>query len=1033
MDLKSYFFNKNIVYRLPRKTSKTKFDEKDVIDFFSKKSNLEALYLASPVLFNSFMKLRENKCNNKNKTKILYSLLKYQLRMHNRSTPFGLFASCGTIQWGDNKTTLNFNLEYKRKTRFDMHYSISLITYIIGDPEIKKFLKYYLNSSLYKVGENYRYVEYVYNEGRRIHYMNSVESDEYIDEVFKYMTNGRRLKEIISFFLEQGFEESEANSFVQELIEKQIIVSELEPSVSGNGVIQDTISTLKKINKRAKSSKINYYVTFLKRLTNKLEKLDKGNENGIQKYSDIESYLKEIDVPVQKSKLFQLDLFSEGENNKLESEIKNTLFDTIEILDKISIKTEGALEDFKIRFQERYEDRKVPLLQALDNEIGIGYANKKQDSGTISPLIDEIIFPDKRTFSNINLNQVEIFLLEKIIKSKRTNPSVLNITKEDVDNFSNSISLPSTLSVMFSVLDENKKIYLKSVGGSSGTNLLGRFSSGSTEIREVVNDIIEHERGLISNDSILAEILHLPENRTGNILLRPSLENYEIAYLSGGKKSKQINVNDLYLHIKDNELILTSKSLKKMIIPRLSNAHNYSYNSLPVYHFLCDYQLLNVKGNLSFGWGSLSQVLDFFPRVQIGEVIVSPMKWIVEKENFKNILNNEKSFTDWREENQLPDIFVLSESDNELIIDSSSDLSSKMFIEEIKNKDKIVLKEYLFNTDNLFCRDENGKGYTNEFIATLMNKQSSRALKEKEDSSSLSSITRNFTIGSEWLYTKLYTGSKTVENLLTDYLSPLAEKLSNDGIIDHWFFIRYSDPHPHLRFRLHIINPEVNTQKVIEILTPLLEKELENNIVWKVQFETYTREIERYGTTTMVLSEKIFNVDSLSIKDFLSIDAIDLDSDLRWLFGIKSIDVFLDGFNFSLHEKLKLLYCLKTSFESEFNSNKFLKSQIDRKYRQHSISIRELIQNGFNDSNINSILKKKSELLYPLIKSVKAIDPLINKNYTFISSHIHMHVNRLIKNKQRKHELLIYDFLWRYYRSELAIEKFKKMEVSENP
>jgi hypothetical protein len=37
-----------------------------------------------------------------------------------------------------------------------------------------------------------------------------------------------------------------------------------------------------------------------------------------------------------------------------------------------------------------------------------------------------------------------------------------------------------------------------------------------------------------------------------------------------------------------------------------------------------------------------------------------------------------------------------------------------------------------------------------------------------------------------------------------------------------------------------------------------------------------------------------------------------------------------------------------------------------------------------------------------------------------VESHVHMHLNRLLRSEQRKHELLIYDFLARAYVQRLA-------------
>ena len=62
---------------------------------------------------------------------------------------------------------------------------------------------------------------------------------------------------------------------------------------------------------------------------------------------------------------------------------------------------------------------------------------------------------------------------------------------------------------------------------------------------------------------------------------------------------------------------------------------------------------------------------------------------------------------------------------------------------------------------------------------------------------------RSFMPGDEWLYFKIYTGTKTADAILTNIIKPITEKLIKNNIIDQWFFIRYNDPKNHLRIRFH--------------------------------------------------------------------------------------------------------------------------------------------------------------------------------------------------------------------------------------
>ena len=69
------------------------------------------------------------------------------------------------------------------------------------------------------------------------------------------------------------------------------------------------------------------------------------------------------------------------------------------------------------------------------------------------------------------------------------------------------------------------------VGGSSAANLLARFSSEKSDVQSLAKKITEKEEEL-NPDYILAEIIHLPEARIGNVIRRPILRQYEIQYLA---------------------------------------------------------------------------------------------------------------------------------------------------------------------------------------------------------------------------------------------------------------------------------------------------------------------------------------------------------------------------------------------------------------------------------------------------------------------------------------------------------------------
>ena len=154
--------------------------------------------------------------------------------MASRSTPFGLFAG---ITLGQIADTNNFNIpqlnKYRRHTRLDMNYLCALASDLSKLPQINNSLKYFPNTSIYSTGNSLRYVEYTYTNSKRSHHIVSVNNTEYLKTVLSASKKGAYANKLAKLLVDDEISIEEAEGFITELIDSQVLISELEPSVTG--------------------------------------------------------------------------------------------------------------------------------------------------------------------------------------------------------------------------------------------------------------------------------------------------------------------------------------------------------------------------------------------------------------------------------------------------------------------------------------------------------------------------------------------------------------------------------------------------------------------------------------------------------------------------------------------------------------------------------------------------------------------------------------------------------------------------------
>ena len=286
---------------------------------------------------------------------------------------------------------------------------------------------------------------------------------------------------------------------------------------------------------------------------------------------------------------------------------------------------------------------------------------------------------------------------------------------------------------------------------------------------------------------------------------------------------------------------------------------------------------------------------------------------------------------------------------------------------------------------------------------------------------------RTFIPGSEWLFFKIYTGHKSADEILVSALYPIAERLKAEGAIDDYFFIRYIDTKFHIRFRFHV--PTVsNYDKVFGSVYDSLSPCMENCMIWNVQCDTYQREIERYGALSMELSERLFCMDSRHILTLLGslFDSQTAEQD-RWQLSLRLIDDTLSAFGYTTEGKKELLEKMRTGFKAEFGfTSSTFNKQLNDKFRMQ----RKNIENVFAPqadplgTYAGTLEKRRRETEEFAVRILPLIERESVEKESYVRSICHMTMNRLFRSGNRLYEMVIYDFLFRYYQSALARIKY---------
>jgi len=996
----------------------------------------EALFLASPAFEESLDQLRPG-AGEERRGKVARSVGKYLARMSARCSPFGLFAGVTTGRCGAaTDLSLPPISGYRRFARLDTEYLWELTERTGRDPGFLRTLTFRPSTGLSGAGGVLRYVEAHSDEAEgRSYHLVEVGDSPHLRAALARAASGATVEALAAAVAaaDPDVGTKEAEAFVLELIDSQILTSDFTPWLTGP---PPAARIARELSARPSHA---WMGEALDRADRELSALD-GVPLGLPpaRYRELAGALDGLPAPARMDHLFQVDLRKPAPGASLGRAVMAELDRALALVQRITPSEEmPGLVELRRAFTARYGDRQVPLLEALDEESGVGFERIADPSSTGGPLLKDFHFTllhDARPPWDARAD-VLLSLLDRALRSGAVE---LSLTEEDLRalEVEDRLPLPGSFFVRGALAAESGAaadrgdfdLHFQYLYGPPGGALLGRFCHADPELEAMVRAHAEAEAAQ-EPDAIFAELVHLPEGRLGNVICRPVLRPAEIPYLGvgGAPADGQIPLGDLLVAVEGERIVLRSRSRGRRVVPRLTSAHNFrGHDCLAAYRFLGTVQQ-DGTDEARWTWGPLVNA-PFLPRIRVGRIVLSLARWTVRPERWAPLVaaRGAEQFREaqrLRDALSLPRRVALAKSDevlDTLEVDLDDPRSVETLCRAVSHGGRATVHEVFPPDDRLCARGPEGR-FRHELVVPYVSGQARPAPRPRPPPAD-----RGFLPGSEWLYARVYSGEAAADGVLLEHLVPLARQAVKRGEADRWFFVRYVDPAPHLRLRLHG-PPRELAAKALPALHAALEPLRARGTVWKLELGTYEPEVERYGGPEAVeICERVFHRDSEAAVALL--EAAEGDADARWWFALLGLRALLDDFGLSPPERLDLLRAARAFRAKVVPAPLKIDAQLAARYRREREALGALLGAGEAEApdleDAVSILRARSAALRPEVAALRALEQggaLRRPRAEIAADVLHMHANRMFHAAAPYQELVLYDFLVRD-----AVSKLKR-------
>ncbi|MET3984848.1 thiopeptide-type bacteriocin biosynthesis protein [Streptomyces sp. PvR034] len=544
------------------------------------------------------------------------------------------------------------------------------------------------------------------------------------------------------------------------------------------------------------------------------------------------------------------------------------------------------MRDYRERFIERYGTAcAVPLGDLVDPHRGLGLPPSYGAPAPAHPRVGPGEDADRpRRAAIAELTQQAVL-----------DGGDIELTDADVARLAAAVGhdpaarAPRTLELCFQILADSQEALDRGEFTLLGSPHIGSWTAGATAGRfAAVTGLTEELRELAAGPDadtdadpdtaaadapILAQVDVMPgDPRSLNIVQVPPLLEHRIPIGVADDRGDPhcLDWRTLLVAAGEDGLRLLHGPTGRPVVPVFPHMLALDAQAPPVARFLSDLAAARPRVWSGWDWAGLD-VLPYLPSVRYGRVITAPRRWLAGRRLLDAARSSddavwEQGLRDWRRRGRVPDRIQIARNDQMFPVDLSEPWDQGLLRAELTAKEpRFQLYEDL--TAGGAGLGWNG-GHSTEIVVPLVRAARAAAPAPPGAPAPLArsavrtAPTAVHLPGEDWLYLKLYAEPGVHDALLADHLPRLLAEVDAD--VDRWFFLRYRDPEPHLRIRLHG-DPAALHQRVLPAVARHVRRLVEAGTVRTLTLDAYRPETDRYlGADAQEEAEGLFLTDSQS-------------------------------------------------------------------------------------------------------------------------------------------------------------------------